>query len=147
MGEDPIVFFTTGIAMTKGSWKPILNPKTKRIFLIPDSKKLRPWEAAIKASARSAHSGKLLSGAVSIEVVFFMPRSKSSWKKDGSLVSGAPTFPIVKDVDKLLRAVMDSLTGVIWEDDKQVMHASATKQYIGKPTDPHGAWIKVESYG
>ena len=41
--------------------------------------------------------------------------------------------PTVKpDVDKLCRAVLDSLTGVGYEDDAQVVRVTAEKQY-GSP--------------
>jgi Holliday junction resolvase RusA-like endonuclease len=33
------------------------------------------------------------------------------------------------DLDKLLRAIGDGLTGVVWRDDSQVISISATKHY------------------
>jgi crossover junction endodeoxyribonuclease RusA len=43
------------------------------------------------------------------------------------------------DLDKLVRAVLDALTGVVWRDDGQVVHICARKVYETEP----GAVIEV----
>ena len=43
------------------------------------------------------------------------------------------------DLDKLCRACLDSLTGIVWRDDTQVVHLEASKDY-GAP----GVMIWVE---
>ncbi len=43
---------------------------------------------------------------------------------------GTPSFVTVKpDLDKLVRAIMDSLSSVVWRDDAQVAQVRATKLY------------------
>ena len=46
------------------------------------------------------------------------------------------------DLDKLTRAVLDALTGVLYLDDKQVIELHARKQYALYPAGP-GARITV----
>jgi hypothetical protein len=53
--------------------------------------------------------------------VFVRPESIKAHKRP---------YPVVKpDLDKLMRAVLDSLTGVIYVDDSQVVKAEPTKDY------------------
>lgn len=49
------------------------------------------------------------------------------------------------DVDKLLRALMDALTGIVWVDDSQVSFVAVNKSYAwnGKP----GAFVVVDFLG
>jgi Holliday junction resolvase RusA-like endonuclease len=37
------------------------------------------------------------------------------------------------DLDKLVRAILDSLTGVVWRDDAQVVDIVARKVYAETP--------------
>jgi crossover junction endodeoxyribonuclease RusA len=62
---------------------------------------------------------------VRVLVEFFIAKGDSIPKKR--------LYPSVKpDVDKLLRAVLDSLTGVAFHDDGQVVEISGWKNY-GSP--------------
>lgn len=47
------------------------------------------------------------------------------------------------DLDKLVRAVLDALTGIVWVDDKQVIELDAVKHV--NPTVPEGVLITVET--
>jgi crossover junction endodeoxyribonuclease RusA len=71
-------------------------------------------------------------GPVCVEVVFHFKRPASHYRgKSGELREGVPTrfaHGVQRgDLDKLLRAVLDALTGVAFADDRQVVdiHASA----------------------
>lgn len=58
---------------------------------------------------------------VRITVEFHLARPKSAKKR---------AYPTVKpDADKLVRGVLDGLTGVCFEDDAQVVRIEATKVY------------------
>ena len=53
-------------------------------------------------------------------------------------------MPWVKpDLDKLIRAVLDGLTGVAYVDDAQVTLISASKSY----GSVEGVWITIEQLG
>jgi crossover junction endodeoxyribonuclease RusA len=63
--------------------------------------------------------------AVRVEVCCFFARPKHTNKK----IQCKTTKP---DVDKLLRAVLDGLTGIAFDDDSQVVDARVFK-YFGSP--------------
>jgi len=48
--------------------------------------------------------------------------------KSGQPRKGAPAYPPL-DVDKLVRATGDALSGVVFEDDRQVVRIEAAKAY------------------
>jgi Holliday junction resolvase RusA-like endonuclease len=55
-----------------------------------------------------------------LSVIFYLPRPKTATRE----------FPaVMPDVDKLLRAVFDSLSGIIYLDDSRIIRATAQKLY------------------
>lgn len=75
--------------------------------------------------------------AVAVALRFGLPRPKGHWgtgRNADRLKPSAPAWPATKpDVDKLERAVLDALTGVLWADDSQVVVLSADKVYAPTP--------------
>jgi hypothetical protein len=47
------------------------------------------------------------------------------------------------DIDKLVRAVLDGLTDVVYRDDEQVTSLTAVKQY----GEQEGVWIRITDRG
>ena len=102
------------------------------------------WRDSVAMYARIAmnvgHDEKQapLDGPLSIEVVFYLPRPKNETK-----AQRARTWHTVRpDVDKLLRAVLDPLSGVVITDDARIALARVTKRYAVTP-DAIGALITV----
>ena len=60
-------------------------------------------------------------------------------EKPKTVKRDAPTVP--PDLDKLLRS-LDSLTGIIWEDDALVTKITAFKKYASD-TNPPGAFLQI----
>lgn len=118
-----------GIPAPQGSktpWGSEANPNT------------RPWRAAVATAAAETMNGRpLLTGPLTLEVIFTFPRPKSHYRSGNrahELKPGAPIYHTGKpDTDKLLRAIGDSLTGTIVRDDAQLARVTATKVY-GEPT-------------
>ena len=90
-------------------------------IMVESSKAVKPWRVDVAWTVRE-YFPTPLNGAVRLELGFVMPRPKSAPKKS--------TPPAIKrpDVDKLARAVLDAITGVVVVDDSQIVHLVATKR-------------------
>ena len=132
-----ISFTVHGVAAPAGSKRGFV--KGGRVVITDDSKRSRPWKAQVADAAAAAmetqgplFEGALLVGPLSLRITFFLPRPKGHIGARGVKPS-APPYPAVKpDVSKLVRAVEDALTGVVWRDDAQVVAQFARKLY-GEP--------------
>lgn len=103
-----------------------------------NSKALKPWRQDVQDRAVAAMSGKkLLTGPVGVVIDFYMPKPKSA-PKTKTVCDKRP------DGDKLLRAVLDSLTGVVYKDDGQIVSYEVTKRYADDD-EPPGVYIEVYS--
>lgn len=79
------------------------------------------------ARIREAYRGEILTGALSLKIVFSLPRAKSQKRKYPSHQVG--------DLDNFLKAFCDAANGLLWEDDRQVIHVDAWKLFaVGKPS-------------
>lgn len=94
-----------------------------------ESTPLGGWRARIAQFAseamagRSPHAGPV---AVSVGFSFCAPKSvRDPLQRPVSRRCG--------DIDKLVRAVLDGLTGVAFVDDTQVIMLDASKFYVGNP--------------
>ncbi len=128
-----ITFFVPGLPQPGGSKKAFVNPKTDQVVVVDDCKKNKPWRADVKAFAMLAHAGPPLSGPLALDVLFIMPRPKGhcgSGKNSSVIKASAPKFPEKKpDSTKLLRALEDALTGVLWIDDAQIVTQRVLKRF------------------
>lgn len=120
------------------SWKTLGIPApqgSKRYVgmgrMIESCKALKPWREQIIADAKGLDIPETILTPVSVSLVFCFPRPKSHLKKDGSFRAGTPTHKTSKpDIDKLARAVLDSLTlAGVFKDDAQVYSLTAEKRY------------------
>jgi Holliday junction resolvase RusA-like endonuclease len=110
--------------------------------------RLRTWEHAVRATASLALGElEITRRPVLVDVTFRLPRPAGhygSGKNSGRLKAGAPRRHRTKpDGDKLLRAVLDAMTGTVYADDGQVCEASYRKLYADEH-NPVGATIVVE---
>lgn len=128
-----VTFTVNGVAQPAGSKRGFVNHKTGRVIITDDAKKSRPWKAQVADAAIAAMDGPLLSGPLELVVTFTVPRPKGHFGKGrnaGTVAASAPPFPTVKpDLTKLVRAVEDALTGIVWRDDAQVIAQHAFKEY------------------
>ena len=95
--------------------------------------KLDAWRNAIATEARAAMGAEpSWDGPVSVWIDFFLQRPAGHYGKRG-LKPSAPSRPFgnVGDVDKLARAALDAMTGVVFRDDAQVVSLSSEKYYGG----------------
>lgn len=130
---------------------------------------LAAWQqlAGVRAlSARNSAGQHMVTRphAISITIVCIMPRPEGHWTPSGALTSTGRNqrLPTVKpDTDKLVRAVLDGcITGVLAEDDAEVITVPAAKVYAGyrgwtgatvhaRQVSAYDAWVvhELEQHG
>ncbi len=123
-----IEFRCPGLPAPQGS-KRAVRLKNGRTVLLESSARVRPYRATLALVARQAWPGPPSAGAVALEVVFRFPRPKSHLRASGEVRAAAPAIPSRPDLDKLVRALGDALTGIVYLDDGQIGRWVATKEW------------------
>lgn len=100
---------------------------------------LTPWRKAVRAAAKQAMGGsEPRTGPVVCVISFYLLRPKSH----PVLSQTWPTAKNVGDVDKMLRAVLDAMTGVVFVDDSQVVQETSRKLWADRD-HPEGVHVWV----
>jgi crossover junction endodeoxyribonuclease RusA len=117
--------FVPGLPATAGSHKSFKGR------IVHDSARTKTWMDAVAWCAIKKYGRCCCTtNPVGIRVVFCLPRPKGHLKKNGDLRPSAPPCHITRpDLDKMVRAVQDALTGVLYRDDNQVIRIEARKMY------------------
>lgn len=132
---NSIYFIVEGSPVAKGSTRSFVvggaavttatNPKTK------------DWELRVATEAQNKRDGFYIpktgkgDDGVFVDLCFYLPRPKSLPKRRMVLVTKKP------DLDKLIRAALDGLTGIVFDDDSQVVTIKASKAYAEVGRGPH----------
>ena len=130
-----VSFLVRGIAQPKGSTRSFVVRRTSGQLgtaTTSDNPKLKDWQHAVATEARLAAGGVFFDREtpVAVSVTFGLPRPASAPKR--------VTEPIRKpDLDKLLRAVLDGCTGVVWSDDAQVVDVTCRKVFADAGGGPY----------
>ena len=105
------------------------------------NKKLRPWMQQVVTTITEAGWEPILHGPVCVDITFVFPRPKAhygSGRNANVLKAAAPLWHTkAPDLDKLIRAVWDSLTkaGVI-QDDSRIVNVNARKRFARLTEEP-----------
>src|SRR4051812_14282281 len=110
---------------------------TGKVAVVDDNPKTKGWQAEVANEAALAMMEHGFSdpfdGPLGLSVRFTLRRPKGHFgtgRNAGVVKASACLWPIVKpDATKLVRAIEDALTGVVWTDDAQVVEQLATKCY------------------
>ena len=94
----------------------------------PSAKKKKVLSCLIKKQWQ----GDLIDGPCSVSLDFGMPIPKSLSKKKRADIMGQPHIK-KGDIDNILKAVLDSMVGVILKDDATIYHVEARKFYVEQP--------------
>ena len=131
---ETIGFWVVGAPIPQGS-----KSVSRQGFLYEANKKLKPWRKAVAEVAKGiAEFNQFFAPrpeAVEVRICFIMPRPKSTPKK-------TPHATKRPDIDKLTRSILDSLTGIAWEDDSQVT-VLACQKTIAEPSQEPGVYVVV----
>ncbi len=130
-----VSFWVDGIPVSKGSARGIVNRRTGRVRVFQDNAaKQKPWARKIAVLAQAA-GVVCRPGPVTVVLGFAFPRPAHHFGtgRNAAIVKpSADRDHVVKpDLDKLIRCVLDALTGVAWVDDSQVVGLACTKAYAG----------------
>lgn len=137
-----VQFSVSGKPGTKGSTRAF--PRVKKngaigVVVTSDNRTLGVWTDAVAWAARAAMRRErcaMTVGPVSVALVFYVRQPQRP----------RHLLPVAKpDLDKLSRAVLDALTGVVYHDDAQVVSMTASKYYASGPPVVEGVSVTVES--
>lgn len=121
-----IQFTVKGVPIPQGSMKAFMPKGARFPVVTSDNPKLKQWRNLVKSAAITAmgfsHPAEKRI-AIRLTANFYLPQAKSNKLYDAV---------IRPDLSKLLRAIEDSMTGVVYEDDSQIIEAHVTKAF-GEP--------------
>lgn len=146
MKRQSISFTVHGRAYPKGSMR-AFNVKGKKFPVLTSmtGKNLKTWEQTIRGELQLVMSQTpkstlmaMFDAPIAVGIRFHMPRPKKPKKKQTKYPTTQP------DVDKLARAAVDALSGIVFKDDAQVVALQVRKVYaeLGAKAE-----IVVESWG
>lgn len=111
--------FVRGVPTPQGS-KRAFNVGDRAVVVDVNPTKLKDWRTAINFVLQDKWEGPPLEGPVVVGLTFMLLRPKSVKREQ----------PHVKpDLDKLIRAALDAMTGICFKDDAQVTSIFAGKAY------------------
>ena len=126
MMSDIIKFVVYCKPEPQGSSRAYIPKGWTRAVITSDNPKLKGYRSEVAKVAALECRGRMFPSTVAVDVAlnFVLTRPKSARRR---------LLPTVRpDLDKLIRATFDSLTGIVYADDAQVVRVSACKQY-GSP--------------
>lgn len=133
-------FFVAGNPVPKGSFRAFNNGG--RPVITNNNPRTKDWEMRIAHEAQAVIDENWVQRAISLPVRvtidFYMERPKSLKKSVEHNIKRP-------DLDKLVRAALDGITGILINDDSQVVDLRATKNYAGENEDRPGAWLTIET--
>src|SRR5262249_9551158 len=115
-----MTFTVYGTPVPQGSTKAFTPKGWKRPVLTSDNARLKSWRQLVAEAAhlalleQPAVDRQLLLDAVTLTITFALPRPLSLPKR----ITAHTKKP---DLDKLVRAVADAVTGILFRDDAQIV--------------------------
>ena len=116
----------------------------------PASKFTKAWMQNVKFFALKAVQRMVPeTGPIHLCIVFYFEHPKGHYgtgRNAGRLKESAPRDYTKKpDLSKLVRAVEDAITGIVWKDDSQVAQITAAKKYCDN-RHKMGAYILIADF-
>lgn len=143
-----IEFDVVGTPAPQGSKRGFVNKYTGKVAMVESSsERVKSWRSDVRDAALKVAPDIAPRGPVAVRLWFRVARPRGHYgtgRNAESVKPSAPYHPAVKpDLDKIVRATLDALTGVLFADDCQVVDLTTAKRYAdGERT---GARIVVEN--
>jgi Holliday junction resolvase RusA-like endonuclease len=116
-----VQFFAPGVPYPKGSYAPIVV--AGRLVTKTD-KNLEQWNSLVRAAARRAWSADPVDAPLAVHLEFVLPRAR------GKSPASLHPFPdVAPDIDKLTRAVLDAMIGIVYRDDARILGGEFWKRW------------------
>lgn len=128
-------------ATSRGAHAAMYSPTTVKTKAGRKAHPIVAFKTAVRAAARGKgfDGTNLIDSALRVDCCFVFPRPQRLLKKS-SLKCRLP-HTIKPDRDNLDKAVLDSLTGLVWVDDCQAAFGSIEKYYVAVGETPHVAIV------
>lgn len=128
--KNAVKFTVQGVARPQGSKN--AYRRGGRIMLVESCKTLPAWRKSVSWYAQQAMQGReMFTGAVLLYARFHFQRPKSHYTKKRNLRKGIRRRMTARpDLSKLVRAIEDSMTKIVYKDDSQITDVRASKHYI-----------------
>lgn len=128
--------FVPGVPAPQGSAKGFVV--NGHAVVTHDNENTMPWRSQVAAFVRQESGPGIVypTGPVCVRFTFVMPRRKAEPKRV------TPPHTRKPDSDKLVRACLDAMTGIVFTDDAQVTTHAASKRtaLIGEQPGAHIYW-------
>jgi Holliday junction resolvase RusA-like endonuclease len=128
-----VSFTVRGVPVPQGSKRALVHRSTGRAVVIEQGgQRHKDWRADVKAAAAAAWAADRncpchpMQGPVGVSICFTVPKPKSAPKTRRTWPDKRP------DLDKLVRTILDAITGEVIADDAQVVQLLAGKSYPGE---------------
>jgi len=133
-----LCFTVYGTAQPKGNMRALQLRGMKFPIVTDSNRNVKSWSQLVAEGASHAlqqlpqHERELLPLGVRVSLFFYLPRPKKHSKR-GVFVPHC----VAPDIDKLERAVLDALSGVVYHDDRQVTEVVKGKYYADVDMPAH----------
>lgn len=122
-------FFVPGVPVAQGSMRYL-----GKGIPLQHGPKVKPWRSAVASKAFDEWASPPTKNPIQMSLTFDFARPKSHYRtgRHSHLIKDAApkrhtNYP---DIDKLCRAVLDALAGVVYLDDSQVFLLKAKKLWV-----------------
>ena len=109
--------------------------------MVESSKRCKPWRQDVRHTAIELLPDgwyASMDKAITLSCVFVFARPKNHFRTNGQLKPSAPKHCSgrIGDISKLVRAVEDAMTGIVYNDDAQIINLIAHRRFANDREQP-----------
>lgn len=115
----------------RGKERPRFDSRYNRTYT---PKKTKDYEELVRWCYRAKCKGIKLYGEITANIAAYYPIAKSTKKADKEAMLAGKIRPVTKpDADNIIKAVLDALNGLAYDDDARIVSVTAKKYYSTEP--------------